>query len=65
MVEKDFECPALEKITFLYKFVNGACPKSYGFNVALLAGITKQVSVYILAILKLVLMPLIELHNYL
>ncbi|KAG8184513.1 hypothetical protein JTE90_002359 [Oedothorax gibbosus] len=43
MVEKDHECPALEKITFLYKFVNGACPKSYGFNVALLAGITKQI----------------------
>ncbi|XP_014673632.1 PREDICTED: DNA mismatch repair protein Msh6-like isoform X2 [Priapulus caudatus] len=28
-----------ETITFLYKFVHGACPKSYGFNAAKLAGI--------------------------
>jgi len=27
-----------ETITFLYKFANGACPKSYGFNAARLAG---------------------------
>ncbi|CAL1277104.1 unnamed protein product [Larinioides sclopetarius] len=43
MVEKDCDCPALEKITFLYKFIDGACPKSYGFNVALLAGIQKNI----------------------
>ncbi|KAF8791514.1 DNA mismatch repair protein Msh6 like protein [Argiope bruennichi] len=43
MVEKDCDCPALEKITFLYKFSDGACPKSYGFNVALLAGIHKDI----------------------
>ena len=33
-------------ITFLYKFVEGACPMScmYGFNVARLAGIPNEVS---------------------
>lgn len=44
MVEKDNTCSELERITFLYKFVDGPCPKSYGFNVALLAGISKNVS---------------------
>lgn len=44
MVEQDSTCPELERITFLYKFVDGPCPKSYGFNVALLAGIKKEVS---------------------
>ncbi|KFM67801.1 DNA mismatch repair protein Msh6, partial [Stegodyphus mimosarum] len=43
MVEQDSECPALERVTFLYKFVDGVCPKSYGFNVALLAGISKDI----------------------
>ncbi|GIX68461.1 hypothetical protein CDAR_500391 [Caerostris darwini] len=43
MVESELDCPALEKITFLYKFSDGACPKSYGFNVALLAGISRNV----------------------
>ena len=33
-----------ETITFLYKFVEGACPKSYGFNVAKLAGLPPEVS---------------------
>lgn len=33
-----------ETITFLYKFVEGACPKSYGFNAARLAGIPNEVS---------------------
>jgi DNA mismatch repair protein MSH6 len=28
-----------EAITFLYKFMKGSCPKSYGFNVAHLAGL--------------------------
>nr|XP_042907629.1 DNA mismatch repair protein Msh6-like [Parasteatoda tepidariorum] len=42
MVEDDSGSPTLEKVTFLYKFVNGACPKSYGFNVARLAGIDEE-----------------------
>lgn len=32
-----------EAITFLYKFTKGACPKSYGFNVAHLAGLPASV----------------------
>lgn len=32
-----------ESITFLYKFVNGACPKSYGFNAARLAGMPADI----------------------
>lgn len=32
-----------ETITFLYKFANGACPKSYGFNAARLAGMPADV----------------------
>ena len=32
-----------ETITFLYKFIEGACPKSYGFNAAKLAGLPSQV----------------------
>lgn len=39
MVEDDEE-----SITFLYKFVEGACPKSYGFNAARLAGLSPEVS---------------------
>lgn len=41
MVEKDEEDddPTNETITFLYKFTSGACPKSYGFNAAKLAGL--------------------------
>ena len=34
-----------EVITFLYKFVGGACPKSYGFNAARLAGVPLEVCV--------------------
>ncbi|TRY50204.1 DNA mismatch repair proteins mutS family domain containing protein [Cryptosporidium tyzzeri] len=30
-------------ITFLYKFISGICPKSYGMNVAQLAGIPQEV----------------------
>lgn len=33
-----------DSITFLYKFVEGACPKSYGFNAAKLAGLPQEVS---------------------
>ena len=46
MVESDDDDEgggAEETITFLYKFVEGACPKSYGFNAARLAGIPNEV----------------------
>jgi DNA mismatch repair protein MSH6 len=33
-----------ETITFLYKLTAGACPKSYGFNAARLAGIPKDIT---------------------
>ena len=35
--------PSQETITFLYKFTDGSCPKSYGFNVARLAGLPETV----------------------
>lgn len=39
MVEnEDTEDPTQETVTFLYKYTAGACPKSYGFNAAKLAG---------------------------
>lgn len=44
MVENENEDPTQETITFLYKFVKGACPKSYGFNAARLANIPDEVS---------------------
>ena len=34
-----------ESVTFLYKFMEGACPKSYGFNAAKLAGLPPHVRV--------------------
>lgn len=44
MVENEDEGdPSQETITFLYKFVKGACPKSYGFNAARLANIPEDV----------------------
>jgi len=44
MVENENEeDPTQETITFLYKFVKGACPKSYGFNAARLANIPDDV----------------------
>ena len=44
MVEnEDDDDPSGETITFLYKFVSGACPKSYGFNAARLADIPSDV----------------------
>ncbi|XP_015756770.1 PREDICTED: DNA mismatch repair protein Msh6-like [Acropora digitifera] len=44
MVENEDDTdPIKETITFLYKFVKGACPKSYGFNAARLAGIPDEV----------------------
>jgi DNA mismatch repair protein MSH6 len=52
MVENEDETgdPSKETITFLYKFVEGACPKSYGFNAARLANIPEEVSFCILSI---------------
>lgn len=45
MVENENEDdPSQETITFLYKFVKGACPKSYGFNAARLASIPEEAS---------------------
>uniref|UniRef100_A0A182QD49 DNA mismatch repair protein n=1 Tax=Anopheles farauti TaxID=69004 RepID=A0A182QD49_9DIPT len=39
MVEnEDGEDPTQETVTFLYRYTDGACPKSYGFNAAKLAG---------------------------
>lgn len=35
-----------ECITFLYKLTEGACPNSYGFNVAQLAGLPASVVAY-------------------
>ncbi|NWW41145.1 MSH6 protein, partial [Panurus biarmicus] len=43
MVENESEDPSQETITFLYKFTEGACPKSYGFNAARLADIPEEV----------------------
>lgn len=41
MVEKDDS--EKETVTFLYKMRAGHCPKSYGFNVAKLAGLPVEV----------------------
>ncbi|XP_071443543.1 DNA mismatch repair protein Msh6 [Hetaerina americana] len=41
--DNDEEGEGQERVTFLYKFAPGACPKSYGFHVARLAGIPKSV----------------------
>lgn len=39
MVENENEDdPTQETVTFLYKYSDGPCPKSYGFNAAKLAG---------------------------
>ncbi|CAH6778077.1 DNA mismatch repair protein Msh6 [Phodopus roborovskii] len=43
MVENECEDPSQETITFLYKFIQGACPKSYGFNAARLAHLPEEV----------------------
>ncbi|XP_060610526.2 DNA mismatch repair protein Msh6 [Anolis sagrei] len=43
MVENESEDPSQETITFLYKFIKGACPKSYGFNAAKLADIPDEI----------------------
>lgn len=44
MVEnEDNDDPTQETVTFLYKYSNGTCPKSYGFNAAKLAGMSISV----------------------
>lgn len=43
MVENECEDQSQETITFLYKFITGACPKSYGFNAARLANLPEEV----------------------
>uniref|UniRef100_A0ABI7X640 DNA mismatch repair protein n=1 Tax=Felis catus TaxID=9685 RepID=A0ABI7X640_FELCA len=43
MVENECEDPSQETITFLYKFIKGACPKSYGFNAAKLANLPEEI----------------------
>lgn len=35
--------PTQETVTFLYKYSDGACPKSYGFNAAKLAGMPNSI----------------------
>lgn len=35
---------AQDNVTFLYKFTAGACPKSYGFNAARLAGVPTHIT---------------------
>ncbi|XP_069702294.1 DNA mismatch repair protein Msh6 isoform X2 [Periplaneta americana] len=45
MVENENEDdPSEETVTFLYKFASGACPKSYGFNAARLAGVPSNIT---------------------
>lgn len=45
MVEnEDEENVSHETVTFLYKLSEGACPKSYGFNAARLAGIPAHIT---------------------
>ena len=51
MVENGDEEEEEERITFLYRFVEGACPKSYGFNVARLAGLPQRVCTKIILII--------------
>jgi DNA mismatch repair protein MSH6 len=41
--EKEGEGQGEEEVTFLYKLAKGACPKSYGTNVARLAGLPERV----------------------
>lgn len=37
---EDSDC---DRITFLYKFVEGECPRSFGMNVAHMAGLPRSV----------------------
>ena len=40
---EDEDNPSQESITFLYKFIDGACPKSFRFNAARLADLPEEV----------------------
>ena len=42
-VDDDGSSDSVPRVTFLYKLVRGACPKSYGTNVARLAGLPEPV----------------------
>jgi DNA mismatch repair protein MSH6 len=42
--EEDEEGGTQETVTFLYKLAPGACPKSYGFNAARLAGVPAHIT---------------------
>jgi len=53
MVEDENDDIGKETITFLYKLVEGACPKSYGFNAAKLAGLPTEVCLNICSCLML------------
>lgn len=53
MVENDDDDPTIESVTFLYKIAKGRCPKSYGFNVARLAGLEQNVVARARALAKL------------
>lgn len=44
MVENKWEDSCQEVITFLYELIKGACPQSYGFNVARLANLPEEVT---------------------
>ena len=41
--DESSESPSTDCITFLYRFVPGACPKSHGFNAARLASLPTSV----------------------
>ncbi|XP_058130451.1 probable DNA mismatch repair protein Msh6 [Anopheles ziemanni] len=44
MVEnEESDDPTQETVTFLYRYTDGACPKSYGFNAAKLAGMPSAI----------------------
>jgi len=43
MIENDEETSTKETLVFLYKFVEGSCPKSHGFNAARLANIPESI----------------------
>ncbi|KAJ8674769.1 hypothetical protein QAD02_010555 [Eretmocerus hayati] len=42
--DEDEDQVSEENVTFLYKLSKGACPKSYGFNAARLAGISSEIT---------------------
>ncbi|CAF0801545.1 unnamed protein product [Adineta ricciae] len=43
MIETDEDTPSRQTLVFLYKFVEGSCPKSHGFNAARLANIPDSI----------------------